>query len=186
MAGELLKNGDLSERQLTRASDSVREALLLLAPLIPRTAPNSCSAVLACLEGEFHEVGLLTVALSLEADGWNVHSLGVNTPADILSSFVRIMEPDLVCISTSAVMEDQAFRTSLHQIREAAHAAMSTLILGGCLPHLRRGEELYCDESLGSLREMSAYLRNRFFRNRPVAEWPGLDDGVAVMTSQRV
>src|SRR5829696_4987789 len=56
-------------------------------------------AVLACAPGERHELGLLMLAVSLRADGWQVAYLGADAPlADVLQ-FADSVSARVVCLS---------------------------------------------------------------------------------------
>ena len=56
-------------------------------------------AVLACVEGEAHTVGLRMVADFLLIDGWAVDYVGANTPTADLVKFVARRRPELVALS---------------------------------------------------------------------------------------
>lgn len=58
-------------------------------------------AVVACTPGEHHAVGLRMVTDFLEADGWEVLSLGPDTPAEALADLVAQHRPEAVALSTS-------------------------------------------------------------------------------------
>jgi MerR family transcriptional regulator, light-induced transcriptional regulator len=81
--GDLWADGRLSVAQEHLYSTAVRARLeRLLAD--PRAAVRGV-AVLACAPGELHDIGLLTIAVALRADGWRVTYLGAATPyADAL------------------------------------------------------------------------------------------------------
>ncbi|MCP9485558.1 MAG: MerR family transcriptional regulator [Gaiellaceae bacterium MAG52_C11] len=59
------------------------------------------TAVLACAPGEQHELGLLAVAVMLQADGWLVVYLGADLPADAAISVARRIDADVVCLSVT-------------------------------------------------------------------------------------
>jgi MerR family transcriptional regulator, light-induced transcriptional regulator len=59
------------------------------------------TAVLACLPGERHDVGLLMLAVLLQADGWSVAYLGADTPVDAALSLARTLGASLLCYSTT-------------------------------------------------------------------------------------
>ncbi len=59
------------------------------------------TAVLACAPGERHELGLLTLAVLLQADGWLTVYLGTDTPLDAAISTALRTSADLLCLSAS-------------------------------------------------------------------------------------
>jgi DNA-binding transcriptional MerR regulator len=50
-------------------------------------------ALLACLPGEQHELGLLAFGLALRARGWRIGYLGADTPLDTLDRAARALDP---------------------------------------------------------------------------------------------
>jgi len=56
-------------------------------------------ALLACLPGEQHELGLVSFGLALRARGWRIGYLGIDTPLDTLASAADSLRPDLVVVS---------------------------------------------------------------------------------------
>ena len=59
------------------------------------------TAVLACAPGERHELGLLMLALSLRADGWNVAYLGADTPLGDALTFADRVGARMLCLSVA-------------------------------------------------------------------------------------
>ena len=69
--------------------------------LSDRRADVRGKAVLACATEEPHELGLLALAVSLQADGWLVAHLGAALPLDAVFSLARRIEADVVCVSVT-------------------------------------------------------------------------------------
>lgn len=59
------------------------------------------TAVLACAPGERHELGLLALAVLLQADGWLTVYLGTDTPLDAAVTTAIRTNADLLCLSAS-------------------------------------------------------------------------------------
>jgi MerR family transcriptional regulator, light-induced transcriptional regulator len=55
-------------------------------------------ALLACLPGELHDLGLIAFGLALRARGWRIVFLGPDAPIDTLAEVSRALEPDLVVV----------------------------------------------------------------------------------------
>ena len=56
-------------------------------------------ALLACPEGELHDLGLIAFGLSLRSRGWRVSFLGANTPIAALTESADEIEPEVVVLS---------------------------------------------------------------------------------------
>jgi MerR family transcriptional regulator, light-induced transcriptional regulator len=74
-------------------------------------------ALLACLPGEQHELGLICFGLLLRSRGWRVVYLGADAPLDTVQDAAGQLEPTLVVLS--AVSEDRV-RPLADDLRELA------------------------------------------------------------------
>jgi methanogenic corrinoid protein MtbC1 len=96
--GERWERGEASVAQEHFASAVLRGRLLGLARgwgrgLGPR-------ALLACLPGEQHDLGLIAFGLALRARGWRIAYLGPDTPLDTLDAAARSLASALVVVSS--------------------------------------------------------------------------------------
>jgi DNA-binding transcriptional MerR regulator len=122
--GERWKRGDASVAQEHFASGVLRGRLLGLARgwglgLGP-------VAVLACLPGEQHDLGLIAFGLALRSQGWRIVYLGPDSPLDTVADVSRQLEPSLVVLN--AVSRERV-RPVLSKLR--ALARRHTVALGG-------------------------------------------------------
>ena len=62
-------------------------------------------ALLACLPGERHELGLMAFGLALRSHGWRVAYFGSDTPLETIGEAAEALEPSLVVLS--AVTSDR-------------------------------------------------------------------------------
>jgi methanogenic corrinoid protein MtbC1 len=95
--GERWQRGDASVAQEHFASSVVRGRLLGLARgwglgLGP-------TAVLACLPGEQHDLGLIVFGLALRSRGWRVVYLGSDSPIETVQDVSRQLDPSLVVLT---------------------------------------------------------------------------------------
>ena len=122
--GERWKRGEASVAQEHFASSVLRGRLLGLARgwglgLGP-------VAVLACLPGEQHDLGLIAFGLALRSQGWRIVYLGPDSPIDTVADVSRQLDPSLVVLN--AVSRERV-RPVLPQLR--ALARRHTVALGG-------------------------------------------------------
>ena len=95
--GERWERGEVSVAQEHFASGVLRGRLLGLARgwglgLGP-------VAVLACLPGEQHDLGLIAFGLALRWRGWRIVYLGPDSPIDTVADISRRLEPSLVVLN---------------------------------------------------------------------------------------
>lgn len=56
------------------------------------------AAVLACLPGEQHDLGLIAFGLALRARGWRIVYLGPDSPIETIEETSRLLQPSLVVL----------------------------------------------------------------------------------------
>jgi MerR family transcriptional regulator, light-induced transcriptional regulator len=83
-------------------------------------------AVLACLPGEQHDLGLIAFGLALRARGWRIVYLGSDTPINTIEETSRQLDPSLIVLNA---VTDDSVRPLVTQLR--ALARRHRLALGG-------------------------------------------------------
>ncbi len=97
--GSRWHDGEATVAQEHFASSVVRGRLLGLAR--GWGAGAGPLALLACLPGELHDLGLIAFGLSLRERGWRIAYLGADTPLDTLDDAVNRLRPRVVVLSAS-------------------------------------------------------------------------------------
>jgi B12 binding domain len=70
-------------------------------------------ALLACLPGELHDLGLIAFGLSLHQRGWRIAFLGADTPLETLDDAVTRLRPRVVVVSASEPVRLEAVADEL-------------------------------------------------------------------------
>ncbi len=91
--------------------------------LADRRSPVRGTAVLACGPGERHELGLLALAVLLQADGWLAVYLGADVPLVSSAAIANRMGADVLCLSasTSDLLADLEGRLKEAELPDAMH-----------------------------------------------------------------
>jgi MerR family transcriptional regulator, light-induced transcriptional regulator len=113
-----------------REMERLRERLA--AP--PGSGPR---AVLACVEGELHAIGLRMFGDFLTIDGWTTDYLGANVPADDLAELVARRQPLLVALSVTQTDRLPALTLAASALRKLGSSA--SLLAGGAALRGRAG-----------------------------------------------
>lgn len=96
-------------------------------------------AVVACVENEFHQVGIKMVADVFEKNGWDTYFLGANIPVRELVPFIKLHQPQMLALSLSIYFHIPVLEKMITEIRrEFPHLP---IIVGG-QAFARGGSEL--------------------------------------------
>lgn len=97
--GEAWECGDIGVGQEHATSEVVRARLRAL--LDARATGAGGRAVLCCVSGERHEIGLLGLGVLLQRAGWGVVYLGADTPVPEAVAIAVARSASLLCVSAS-------------------------------------------------------------------------------------
>jgi DNA-binding transcriptional MerR regulator len=123
--GERWARGEASIAQEHFASALLRGRLLGLARGWGRGIGPT--AVLACLPGEQHDLGLIAFGLALHARGWRIVYLGPDTPIETVTEVSGRLQPSVIVLS--AVSDDHA-APAAEQLRVLAAQHRLALAVG--------------------------------------------------------
>lgn len=98
--GEAWLNGEISVAVEHFASSFVRSRLSNLFHSSPYDATGPL-VIVGCAPEEFHELGVMFLAVFLRRSGFRVVYLGQNVPIESLQGMVSAMHPDAICISAT-------------------------------------------------------------------------------------
>jgi MerR family transcriptional regulator, light-induced transcriptional regulator len=128
--GDRWERGEVSVAQEHLASNVLRGRLLGLARGWGRGAGRR--ALLACPEGEWHDLGLIAFGLALRGRGWRIDYLGPDTPVDSLAEAARRTDPSVVVLSAvrPEPLEPIAALASRHRVAIAGAGATTASVQG--------------------------------------------------------
>ena len=104
------------EHQATAISQLV---LSHLYPSLERSPPVGKTIVIACVEGEHHDMSARIASDMLECAGFDVLFLGANVPTRALVDKLRASEPDALALAVTMAFNLDAAREALPTIRAA-------------------------------------------------------------------
>lgn len=136
------------------ASKALIAALYGFEKNISGAKSNGKKAICVCFENELHEIGILCVKITLEHLGWKVVYPGSDLPLKSLSDLIKIVKPDLVCLSAKG---NHLNKKSI-EIRELAIKNGIRIINGGN-PGLKSiNGIIYCS----GIRDLMFELKKKF------------------------
>jgi methanogenic corrinoid protein MtbC1 len=122
--GDRWEQGEITVAQEHFASAVLRGRLLGLARGWGRGFGPQ--AMLACLPGEQHDLGLIAFGLALRARGWRIAYLGVDVPIESVISAARAVDPAFVVLSA---VDTERFGRSTAELKSLART--HSICLGG-------------------------------------------------------
>jgi methanogenic corrinoid protein MtbC1 len=117
--GRLWQENEISVAQEHLATAISQLALAQLYRHLPRAESNGRLVLVACVEGEQHEMGARVVADWLEMAGFAVRYLGANVPSGTLAPMLRATGADMLALSASLSAHLAALRGAVAAVREA-------------------------------------------------------------------
>ena len=118
--GERWERGEVSVAQEHFASNLVRGRLMALARSWDRGAGPR--ALIACAEGELHDLPLLSFGLVLRGHGWRISYLGADTPVPSIVDAATTLAPEAVVVSGTVTGVFDPITTRLREV--ALHAPL--------------------------------------------------------------
>jgi DNA-binding transcriptional MerR regulator/methanogenic corrinoid protein MtbC1 len=121
--GERWAAGEASVAQEHFASSLLRGRLLALARGWGRgVGPR---ALLACLPGDLHDLGLVCFGLALRGHGWRITFLGPDTPLSTLASVTELLDPSLVVLTAALTEHAARVRAGLGELAQITPLALA-------------------------------------------------------------
>jgi DNA-binding transcriptional MerR regulator len=154
--GDRWERGEASVAQEHFASQILRGRLLGLARGWARGAGPR--ALLACMPGEQHDLGLIVFGLGMRDRGWRITFLGPDTPLDTLSDTAAALAPDAVVLAATTPGRFESGRAALARL---ARTAPLWVAGAGATPELaaRAGARLLDMDPLGAAERVAAATR---------------------------
>jgi methanogenic corrinoid protein MtbC1 len=137
--GELWEMNKISVAAEHMASSITENLLSELYVHIQPHQLNHKKAILTCVPGEQHQIGIKMVNDILEIDGWDTFFLGANVPVKDLISFSKGITPDLIAVSMSLYFNLPSLEEMLIAFRQ--HFPQTPILIGG-QAFMRGGNEI--------------------------------------------
>lgn len=118
-------------------------------------------AILACVEGNHHSLGLRIVSDALEIAGWQVRYIGADTPSQALLGEISAWRPQLLALSLSIPNQISAARRLIAQVKTDLAARRPEIAAGGLVINSAPGlwKTLGADHSFSDARQAVESLR---------------------------
>ena len=115
--GELWASNRISVAQEHAATAIAQLALAHVYAHLRHAPPTGVTVVVACVEGEQHDLGARILADVLETEGFEVRFLGANVPTAHLLDYVRDLAPQAVFLSVFLAFNLPALDRAVERLR---------------------------------------------------------------------
>jgi corrinoid protein of di/trimethylamine methyltransferase len=113
--GEQFSCGDMFLPELVLAAEAMKAAVAVLEPELARTGTARQvlgRVVIGTVAGDMHDIGKTLVGTMLAANGFEVHDLGVNVPAQAFIDKARQIDASIIAMSallTTTMVQQREF-----------------------------------------------------------------------------
>jgi len=160
--GDKWKRKELTVDQEHIATNKIIKSIIRLHDKIASKPFNGLTALCGSLEGEYHELPLLSVRNVLTYYGWKVIYVGANVPVKALQSSINDHKPDVVCLSSTIIYNSEEFISDIRKIYSVAKSSGSKLLLGGTGAIKLEKYSVKTDAVLKTTNELIKYLKINF------------------------
>ncbi|HEY1333011.1 MAG TPA: cobalamin-dependent protein [Myxococcaceae bacterium] len=123
--GRLWEQNSISVAQEHQATAVSQLALAHLYQQTVRRPSVGKSVLVACVEGELHDLGARICADVLDLHGFAVRFLGANVPTDCLVGFVEGTRPDLVALSVTLPTHLPSARAAVDALHDGSEVPVA-------------------------------------------------------------
>jgi methanogenic corrinoid protein MtbC1 len=116
------------EHYCTAATQLIMSSLY---PHIFSTPKSGKRLVIACAEGELHEIGARMVADFFEIEGWDTYYLGADMPAREIANVISSKRPDVLALSATLSVRISSVARVISEIVQLEMEVQPKIIVGG-------------------------------------------------------
>lgn len=119
--GEMYQQGLTDEAHEHMASAVIERMMARVSQFYAPVVRTARRAILACVPGNWHVIGVRMLSDGLREQGWETVFLGANVPVPSLVAVVKSLTPDLVVLSCSMQDQEPALQASVAELDALRH-----------------------------------------------------------------
>lgn len=134
IVGSRFEEGEYFVGDLIYAGELLSDAMSALKSMIGEKQGESTlgKLILCTVKDDLHDIGKNIVRSMLEATGFEVIDLGIDTPAERVVSAIREHQASIVALSGVLTLAITSMKDTVDAIREAGLRDQVKIIIGGC------------------------------------------------------
>jgi len=129
--GEKFKNNEVFVPEMLIAARAMKEAMLLLDPLLAKAGIKpKYNVVIGTVQGDLHDIGKNLVAMMLKGANFGIVDLGTNVPAEKFAAAVKEHSASLLALSALLTTTMPAMKAAVETVRAAGLNDVKIMIGG--------------------------------------------------------
>jgi len=132
VVGERFQSGEYFLSEMIMAAEIFTVIMDSLRPVMKRSVSQTIGkVVIGTVQGDVHDIGKNIIIALLEAEGFEVVDLGVDTPPEAFVEAIKEHEPDIVGMSSLLTVALESTKKTIDAIVEAGLRDRVKIIIGG-------------------------------------------------------
>jgi len=144
------------------SADAVGEAMEILKPLLEESDfETKGKFAIATVKGDIHDIGKNIVAILVKGAGYEVHDLGVDTPAEKIVDFVKKESPDYLGLSALLTTTMPEMGVVIEALKDNKLRDGVKVLIGGAAVSddfaQQIGADVYCVDSFQAVKVLDDF-----------------------------
>lgn len=159
---------------MVAAAEAMKAAMGVLEPELKRLGtdrPSAGTVVLGTAKGDIHEIGKTLVGTLLGANGFRVHDLGVDVPAEKFAAAAQELRADVVGVSALLTTTMKGQKGVIELFDRAGLRPQMKVIIGGAPVTRQWAEEIRADgfakDAVSAVSLVQRLVQEQFICDRP-------------------
>ncbi len=133
IVGKRFEVGDYFLPELLLAGEMLKQIAALAKPRIQQTGDvrKQGKVVIGTVKGDIHDLGKDIVSFMLDVNGFEVHDLGVDVPAQTFVDKIATVKPDVVALSGFLTLAFDSMKETIAAINAAGLREGIKIMVGG-------------------------------------------------------
>jgi len=136
IVGDNYEQGKYFLAELMMAGKILEKISELLKPKMAEISSANAAAlgkvVIGTVKDDIHDIGKDILAFMLDVNGFEVHDLGIDVPAETFVSKVKEVNPDIVALSGLLTLIFDQMKATVSALVEAGLRGKVKVMIGGC------------------------------------------------------
>lgn len=132
IVGQRFADGEYFVGDLIFSGELMTEAMNVIRPALTKASGEGCGKMILCtVEGDLHDIGKNIVKAMLEAGGFEVVDLGIDTPPSAIVSTCKEQDIRIIGLSGVLTLAVDAMKATVDAFQEAGLREDVKIIIGG-------------------------------------------------------